>query len=464
MRDSTPLLEAKDAAGLWQRLNADGFLLLRQAVPAEDAGVVRAKVLAQLSKLGALGPRPPALAAGDELSGRWPSWIADERDYEAHRKKFPKQLQTPGDDLPAEHEAAKGNGREAKRRRVSASQSAGISGHARSPLGSGWLVDLHTRNGVVLPPEDSDPSFAGTTRGWVEVLTDEPIRQLPNHPKLRAAYECVFRLSGLEWLALPPEEGSTWLRAKAYGESTVPHSDYGYFRSKRTILSRYYSPLQRMFNVRSLDETQLRSFCVGHCWHRGRTAVPQQPEPKRFYCSLCRVGFHADCLNRLWPMSAPCAADKRAHDPKLKAKETDDEREEGEWHCPCCSDANMDMWTCWMPLIDIPADPNCSRLMVLPRSHLLPGYVQLRNHTADGAHKEQRLPHRWKGDARSGAVWQVPSELRAGDIILFNIKLIHAANPNNSGHFRISLDTRVVATSLPLPAHPGLKLAASAGK
>jgi hypothetical protein len=48
--------------------------------------------------------------------------------------------------------------------------------------------------------------------------------------------------------------------------------------------------------------------------------------------------------------------------------------------------------------------------------------------------------------AQAEGEWRTaPSDMRAGDIILFNAKLIHAATPHAEQHFRLSLDTRMAA-------------------
>jgi len=193
--------------------------------------------------------------------------------------------------------------------------------------------------------------------------------------------------------------------------------------------------------VIGLDPFQRQSRCVWRCPYRG----VKSEEPLRYVCSLCKVGFHAECLAGLGAATP-------------SQKELEDQRDgTGEWHCPVCSEANMDLWTCWMPLGDIPADPSYSRLMVLPGSHLLQGYTaqaeakasKSRGRSNDTVSQEAPLlPREWTGDLRTGAVWHTPSQLQAGDIILFNIKLFRAANPNTSGQFGVSLDTRVIATQM----------------
>jgi hypothetical protein len=405
MRDSSDLLNSGNSRALWERLMQDGFLLLRQVLPKEATAAVRQQALDKLDSIGAARPASAAERAGPGADALKDGWIAMRKSYER--------------------------------------QSGAVKSNSRDQLISqGWLVDL--ADGVVQPDEAVAP-----LRDWPDVRSAAEVKGLPIHAKLQETYRMIFRLSGLSWRALPAEEHSSWLRAKAHGEGTRPHSDYGYFRRYRSILSRYYCarPLtaqqaeeQRCHDVQGLDPFQCQSRCFWYC------RLDPAANPPRHRCSLCMVGYHTECLAEAG-VAPPTDGEKEALS-----------KGHGEWHCSVCSEANMDMWTCWIPLGKIPADPAHSRLMVLPGSHLMQGYAaqQSGTKTHRSAHQsadtesqeEVVLPRSWSGDARAGAVWHAPSQLEAGDIILFNAKLIHAANPNTSGQFRLSLDTRVIATFL----------------
>ena len=75
------------------------------------------------------------------------------------------------------------------------------------------------------------------------------------------------------------------------------------------------------------------------------------------------------------------------------------------------------------------------RLAVVPKSHNLLGYEKPR--TAD------LLPGGYSKEVEKESVWHTPSHIGMGDIILFNMKTVHAASRNDGGKFRLSLDTRV---------------------
>ena len=75
------------------------------------------------------------------------------------------------------------------------------------------------------------------------------------------------------------------------------------------------------------------------------------PEGATRKCDVCKLSFHITCLPK--PVrTAPLA--------------------EGEFHCPSCSNAPMNFWTCWVPLADL--GESDSRLAVAPGTHRLQGY------------------------------------------------------------------------------------------
>jgi ectoine hydroxylase-related dioxygenase (phytanoyl-CoA dioxygenase family) len=103
-------------------------------------------------------------------------------------------------------------------------------------------------------------------------------------------------------------------------------------------------------------------------------------------------------------------------------------------YCPSCLNKPVDMWTCWIPLTKLSG--TMSRLQVLPTSHLtISGYER-------PLHNAKLLP----GDfliKQEQLQWQTPSRMELGDIVLFNLKTVHRANPHTSSFFRLSIDTRV---------------------
>ncbi len=106
---------------------------------------------------------------------------------------------------------------------------------------------------------------------------------------------------------------------------------------------------------------------------------------------------------------------------------------EGEWYCPECSAAPLSIYTIWICLDTLTA-PNDSILCMCPKSHKLQKWniPKLKN---------AQLP----GDFNWQLPWVIPESIRFGDIILFNIKTVHAASFNKSKplSYRCSFDTRI---------------------
>lgn len=138
---------------------------------------------------------------------------------------------------------------------------------------------------------------------------------------------------------------------------------------------------------------------------------PKDPE-STLICDLCNHGYHTSCL---------------------RPRVTELPGEEQEWHCHGCTNAALNYWTCWTALGDISGLDG--RLALVAGSHRLDGY--------EDPAREDLLPRGYTRSFEQGSVWQTPTEIRMGDIILFNIKTIHAATRNGGEKFRLSLDTRI---------------------
>ncbi len=104
----------------------------------------------------------------------------------------------------------------------------------------------------------------------------------------------------------------------------------------------------------------------------------------------------------------------------------------GSWYCPKCSASPLGVYTTWMCLSELTA-PQMSILAVCPKSHLLKKW--------DLPQTNKQLP----GDFNWKMPWEIPKSISYGDVIIFNIKTVHASSANNSSPkaFRVSLDTRM---------------------
>jgi ectoine hydroxylase-related dioxygenase (phytanoyl-CoA dioxygenase family) len=95
-----------------------------------------------------------------------------------------------------------------------------------------------------------------------------------------------------------------------------------------------------------------------------------------------------------------------------------------------------------MPLTKL--DAQTSRLKLLPGSHVLKGYERMQTNKEGDA---DLLPSGFNAAniKEKGLKWiTVPIGMQAGDIILFNWKLIHSATKHTDAeHPRLSVDTRI---------------------
>lgn len=96
------------------------------------------------------------------------------------------------------------------------------------------------------------------------------------------------------------------------------------------------------------------------------------------------------------------------------------------------ADAAQDMFTCWIPLGDYTIDQGV--LSVCPCSHLLDAYTEIID--------EQKidLPASFE-EFNKTAVW-VTTPVEQGDVVVFDIRTVHASTTNLTSDFRVSMDTR----------------------
>ncbi len=269
----------------------------------------------------------------------------------------------------------------------------------------GWCVDAES-GGVV---GDRDPDVAmwrevGNSRALVDVYDGADLKQF------------VRSLFGKRARTLP---GCTWLRAKGRGELTAEHVDYFYFYKNTSIMggaSALYessgtSVACRLYHRCDAGPKGTECEDCGRyqpCEGCGKANNPES----MLICDICGAGFHLGC-----------------HTPPLKAIPDSEE-----WHCRQCADSPVPVYTCWVPLGDLGQEQGL--LAIKEGTHTLAGY---KKPVINGL-----LPREYRKNA-ARAAWSIPDRVAAGDIILFNLKTVHAASQNVSTEFRLSLDTRVVA-------------------
>ena len=223
----------------------------------------------------------------------------------------------------------------------------------------------------------------------------------------------------------------TWMRALRVGGKTHAHSDIGFFLRRTDHLRQLYDKNHAFREQHAQQADAALPSCGFTECSMGADVVPTHR------CIRCLRLFHAPCQVslRLWLGARP-------------------QLEMSRWHCDECLNAPSFefMFTCWTPLLDLTAQS--SRLQVLPASHrqLQAGYeCPLSDDDGD------ILPAGYSTAAAQDEWRTAPADMRAGDVILFNAKLIHAATPHAEKHLRLSLDTRMAALlphSPPVGAQP----------
>jgi hypothetical protein len=220
--------------------------------------------------------------------------------------------------------------------------------------------------------------------------------------------------------ALPPFvllPQCTWMRALLRGGHTSAHSDVGFFLRRTDELRKLYAEHPQFRPSRHA------SAAVSRC--AADLCCAQSSDDSELHrCICCGSSFHGACQDSL-PRWLESQQPRSAQAPLDMAR----------WHCDECLNAASPLYTCWMPLTDLAADS--SRLKVVPRSHKLQGYEHMQ-----AAEDGDTLPGGF--DVQQQHEWlTAPADMRAGDIVLFSWKLIHAASQHTHDQLRLSLDTRI---------------------
>ena len=219
------------------------------------------------------------------------------------------------------------------------------------------------------------------TEQWKQIGLHQDMKQIYQGPFIKS---CLTRLFQRDYHLLSQH---TWIRMMGKNAHTDIHADYSYFRQATTIMSQHLNS--------------------------NKSSVVQQPG----HCALC----HKSMLYE---------NDLTIIDP---GQQDGSYVNNGEDHCNNCCDLDFPFYTCWIPLEDVSVDH--SILSLISQSQLLKGYNQ--PYDKRGLTPAQFNQHYKK-------IFTIPKQgVEAGDMILFNIKTIHAASINKTPFFRYSLDTRI---------------------
>ena len=277
----------------------------------------------------------------------------------------------------------------------------------------GYTVDAETGYVYSTRQHENEPSGA---KSWCSVGLSRAVREVYAGAGLRRFYQLLFQ-DDADYVARP-EWGAagispytllthcTWLRAKGPGQSTIPHADLKHFADNSTVLGDFMLSSADGSDASALNQLMVCNGCN------------QDDAHNTLICDICQRGYHPACLV---PPMLPASVRK-----------TDNC---AEWQCHDCCELPVPYWTAWIPLGRIAEGDG--RLMLLPRSHR--GYGGYRS-----SQKDRELPAQFNAAAHKAAQWCAPTAgMEAGDLILFNLKTIHAATANGRSKLRLSMDTRV---------------------
>lgn len=222
-------------------------------------------------------------------------------------------------------------------------------------------------------------------KGWESLGNESTLTDIYDGKYLRELYSNLFQ-------SVRTFPCNTWIRLKARGDVTIEHSDYYYFTRNTDMIDE-----STMMTTEELLRNR-KCYCCGQ-------------EAKNFHqCVICKTIMGKSCIVRSGSLY-----------------------EEGQFLCKSCADAPIPYFTCWISLSEVAVEN--STLGFVLGSHKLTGF--------DRPKPGHQVPFEFE-NLRKAAKWSIPdSPLQPGDILLFNIKTIHAASKNISQQFRISFDTRL---------------------
>jgi len=203
----------------------------------------------------------------------------------------------------------------------------------------------------------------------------------------------------------------TWIRIKGAGEMTVEHADYFHFREATPLFaspSEVDDSMAQFLPARTAAEKERRREEGGGDAAEFGCRKCQDPRDtdKILLCDECDSGCHIDCL-----------------DPPLKSLPQE------QWFCQDCNPRPV-FGTVWMPLEPLPVEHGT--FCILPKSHNITEYHE--------QYKDHQLPNNYWRESK-GRPWHV-AEYEPGDVVLFDMRTVHATTKNLTDRFRMSVDTR----------------------
>eukprot|EP01084_Bolivina_argentea_P040247 74386_1 len=259
---------------------------------------------------------------------------------------------------------------------------------------------------------------------WEDIGPSNICQAVYNGVHIRTFWKLLFGEK-----ATKPLVKQTFLRLMG-SSGTVEHADYYYFKRDTHIFSgqdgihaqqaaKQYLSSNNMW-IPELYE--VKEYNNNNKTEKEDINNMDEKECDKLECSICQSIYLKSELDTV--------RIKRI-DKSLNSKNGDFGME-GEWHCPVCAALPLSIYTTWISLSELNA-PRDSILAMVPKSHLLKQWDLPLNNA--------QLP----GDFNWKLKWVIPKHVDYGDIIIFNIKTVHAASLNKSSprSFRCSFDTRL---------------------
>eukprot|EP01083_Nonionella_stella_P206832 751949_1 len=258
---------------------------------------------------------------------------------------------------------------------------------------------------------------------WEDIGPSNICQAVYNGVHIRTFWKLLFGEK-----ATKPLVKQTFLRLMG-SSGTVQHADYYYFKRDTHIFSghdglnaqhaaKQYLSSQNMWKP---DTYEVKGYNNDRR-EKGNIDDMDEKDSDILVCNVCESIYLKSELD---------AARRNRINKALNSKKGDFGME-GEWHCPICASLPLSIYTTWISLSELNA-PRDSILAMVPRSHLLKQWDLPLNNA--------QLP----GDFNWKLKWVIPKHVDYGDIIIFNIKTIHASSLNVSSprSFRCSFDTRL---------------------
>ena len=292
-----------------------------------------------------------------------------------------------------------------------------VSKEGKALSSSGWTVD--TRDGTVIngTKDFADNLAPDLLAKWKNIGQSSKLDSIINSHEIKCILtklnEGKSKSAEVNFKPLIFHPNYTWMRIKGPMEFTTEHADLFYFKNFTSMFSHpgcdreYTNDTDMTISIddseEDEDDDQIDQLTCVYCESSER-------ESKILLCDECNEGYHMDsCLE------VPL-----------------DKTPQGSWHCPSCAIQHI-LGTCWIPLDDIPVDQGV--LAVLPGSQYLPNF--------ESTYKDSQIPFSYfnKSSMANSLTWRT-GPFDAGDVVIFDSKLIHCTSRNYSDKYRLSIDFR----------------------